>query len=139
MAKSLVYPQPIAAWFRYCLAITAVFNGFGALSFAPPVYRLMAGKLGLTSEVSDFSLWVIASWILIFGVGYAWLAIKGKPEPLFIAVAAACKLAIAFLFFYYWFIGELPLFSLIAGVGDLILAVIFLFTLFSNQASSRAI
>lgn len=139
MAESFLYPPPIAVWFRYCLAITSVFNGLGAISFAPPVYRSIAGILGLTGEVSDFSLWVIASWILIFGVGYAWLAIKAKPEKLFIAIAAACKIAIAFLFFYYWFIGELPPFALVAGLGDLVFAVIFIFWLFSNQTSSRTI
>jgi hypothetical protein len=50
------------------LVITAIFNLFGAISFAPPVYYPMADSLGLPKDIMPFGLWVIASWILIRSV-----------------------------------------------------------------------
>ncbi|MCU0571107.1 MAG: hypothetical protein MUF49_31650 [Oculatellaceae cyanobacterium Prado106] len=48
---------PIATWFRACLAIAALFNLCGALSFAPPLYNLVAPSLGLSNWLR---CWVIA-------------------------------------------------------------------------------
>ncbi|HAX79849.1 MAG TPA: hypothetical protein DCY88_29440 [Cyanobacteria bacterium UBA11372] len=127
MTESPAYHQPVARWFRYCLLIAAIFNLFGAISFAPPVYYAIADPLGFPKEGSSFGLWVISSWILIFGIGYAWLFIKPKPEKVFIAVAAGCKIAIATFFFIFWLTSDLPLISLFAGGGDLIFAIIFIF------------
>ncbi|OKH50502.1 hypothetical protein NIES2101_19440 [Calothrix sp. HK-06] len=75
----------------------AIFNLFGAINFAPPVYYWVGDTVELPQDASPFGLWVIASWIFLFGVGYAWLALKPKPERLFIAVAASCKLALTIL------------------------------------------
>ncbi|MEC4887783.1 MAG: hypothetical protein SAL70_41695 [Scytonema sp. PMC 1070.18] len=136
MITSPTDSQPVATWFRYCLLFTAIFNLFGAISFAPPVYNWVVNPLGLVNGTSPFSLWVIAFWILIFGVVYAWLAIKSQPEKLFIAVAAACKMASAILFFIYWFTGDLPLSSLFAGSGDFIFAILFIFWLFQTRQST---
>ncbi|MBD2465237.1 hypothetical protein H6G89_29950 [Oscillatoria sp. FACHB-1407] len=117
---------PIAPWFRYCLLLTAIFNVFGAISFAPPVYYSTADSFGLPTNVSPFSLWVIASWILIFGLGYAWLFINRTPENLFIAAAAACKFTIALFFFIFYFTGDLPLISFLVGCCDLLFSVMFI-------------
>ncbi|MGL5061608.1 MAG: hypothetical protein ACRC62_16690 [Microcoleus sp.] len=139
MTESQTSQQPVALWFRYCLSIAAIYNLFGAISFAPPVYYQVAESLGLPKEATPFCLWTIASWILIFGFGYAWLAVKPKPEYLFIAVAAACKLAIAIWFIIFWLTGDLPLISLFAGLGDLSFAAIFMFWLLQtskNQISA---
>ena len=133
MTESPAYQQPVARWFRYCLLITAIFNLFGAISFAPPVYYSMADTLGFPTEGNPFGLWVISAWILIFGLGYAWLFIKPKPETVFIAVAAGCKIAIALLFFIFWFAGDLPLISLFAGGGDLIFAILFIVWLWQTK------
>lgn len=133
MPESPVSHQPIPRLFRYCLVITALFNLFGSISFAPPVYYQMADILGLPKDTIPFGLWVISSWILIFGIGYAWLAIHPKPEHLFVAVAAACKVAIAIFFFIFWSTGELPLVALLTGCGDLLFAVVFIVWLFQTR------
>jgi hypothetical protein len=117
---------PIAIWFRVCLAIAALFNFCGALSFAPPLYDSVAPSLGLPTQVSSFGFWVLATWILIFGIAYAWLALNPQPQTLFVAVAAACKMAIAIFFFVFWFIGDLPIIALLAGSGDLLLGIAFI-------------
>ncbi|HEY9877979.1 MAG TPA: hypothetical protein V6D29_05960 [Leptolyngbyaceae cyanobacterium] len=133
MSQLLNGCQPIATWFRYCLSATAIFNLFGAISFAPPIYYRTADSLGFPKYESPFLLWVLASWILIFGLAYAWLAIKAKPEYLFVAVAAACKVAIALFLIGFYLSGDLPAISLFAAAGDLLFALIFIIWIFLSQ------
>ncbi|MEA5566734.1 MULTISPECIES: hypothetical protein [unclassified Anabaena] len=135
MNKSPVNQQPVAKWFRYCLLLTAIFNLFGAIRFAPPVYY--PADTVILPKDAIFVHWVIASWILILGVSYAWLAIKAKVENFFIAVAAAFKIAIAILFFAFCFRGDLPLTFLFGGFGDLFFAFAFIFWLFQTQQRSK--
>ncbi|MBD2499820.1 hypothetical protein [Anabaena azotica] len=52
-----------------------------------------------------------------------WLAFAAKPEPLFIAVVAAAKIAIAILFFTFWLLGELGLTFALSGCIDLFYAM----------------
>jgi hypothetical protein len=125
---------PIATWFRVCLAIAALFNLCGALSFAPPLYKLVAPSLGLPTLLSPFGFWVLASWILIFGIAYGWLALNPQPQTLFVAVAAFCKMAIATFFFIFWFTGDLPMLALLAGSGDLLLGIAFMVWLWGREA-----
>ncbi|WP_427160421.1 hypothetical protein ACQFX9_01685 [Aliinostoc sp. HNIBRCY26] len=130
MTTSPVNQKPVATWFRYCLFLTTIFNLFGAIRFAPPVYY-GANTVELPKD-AIFVHWVIASWIFILGAGYAWLAITAKPEKFFIAVAAACKIAIAILFFIFWFQGDLSFTFLLAGCGDLFFAFAFIFWLWQT-------
>lgn len=125
--------QPIATWFRYCLLLTAIFNLFGAISFAPPVYYSMADMLGLPTDVSPFFLWIIADWIFIFGAAYAWLSINPKPESFFVAVAAACKITLAIFSFLFWFTNDLPLTSVWVGGCDFLFGIVFIFWLFQTK------
>ncbi|TWH40034.1 hypothetical protein [Dulcicalothrix desertica] len=132
MPKFPLPEQSISTWFRYCLMAAAIFNLFGAISFAPPVYYRVGDTVKLPQDASPFGLWVIASWIFLFGVGYAWLALKPKPERLFIAVAASCKLALTILFVVFCSTGYLPSICLFAGLGDFIFAMAFIFWLFQT-------
>jgi hypothetical protein len=72
----------------------------------------------------------------MIGMRTRFLTFKSKPEKLFIAVASACKMARAILFFIYWFTGDLPLSSLFAGSGDFIFAILFIFWLFQTRQST---
>jgi hypothetical protein len=124
---------PFATWFRVCLAIAALFNFCGAFSFAPPFYDSVAPSLGLPTQISPFGFWVLATWILIFGIAYAWLALNPQPQKLFVTVAAACKMAIAIFFFIFWFIGDLPIIALLTGSGDLLLGIAFIVWLLQTR------
>ena len=132
MLKLPVPNQPISKWFQYCLVAAAIFNLFGAISFAPPVYYRVDDTVKLPQDASPFGLWVIASWIFLFGVGYALLALKPKPERLFIAVAASCKLALAILFTVFCSTGYLPSICLLGALGDFLFAMAFIFWLFQT-------
>jgi hypothetical protein len=115
-------------WFRYLLAATALLNLGGAIAFVPPIHS-SAESSGMPSA-HPFYLWTLSSWILIFGVGYFWMALTAKPERLFIAAAAAAKLAIAVLLFAFWRVGDLPLMALFVGCADLFFAIAFIYWLF---------
>ncbi|MBD2157038.1 hypothetical protein [Leptolyngbya sp. FACHB-16] len=124
---------PIATWFRVCLTIAALFNFCGTLSFMPPLYNSVAPSLGLPTQISPFGFWVLATWILIFGIAYAWLALNPQPQTLFVAVAAACKIAIAIFFFIFWFTDDLPIIALLIGSGDLFLGITFVVWLLQTR------
>ncbi len=116
------------SWFRFLLLATALLNLVGAIAFAPPISG--SGEISGLPQTHPFYLWTLSSWILLFGVAYFWLAITAKPERLFIAVAAAAKLAIAVLIFAFWMVGDLPSTMMFAGCGDLFFAIAFIYWLF---------
>lgn len=122
----------MANWFRYSLLTTAIMNLAGAVVFALPIYG--KGEIfGLPQNAHPLYLLIISSWILFFAVGYIWMALTAKPERLFIAVAAACKLAIAVFFFTFWIRGDLPLIIASAGSGDVLFAIAFIYWLFQTK------
>ncbi|HEY9652008.1 MAG TPA: hypothetical protein V6C95_15190 [Coleofasciculaceae cyanobacterium] len=118
-------------WFRYVLMATALLNLGGAIAFAPPIHS--SGEKPGLPQAHPFYLWTLSSWILILGVAYFWMALTAQPERLFIAVAAAAKLAIAFLLFAFWIVGELPLTAMFVGCADLFFAIAFIYWLFQTR------
>ncbi|HLO84489.1 MAG TPA: hypothetical protein VK203_05650 [Nostocaceae cyanobacterium] len=118
-------------WFRYCLFATAIMNFMGAVVFALPL--LGKGEIfKLPQNAHPFYLLIISAWIFIFGISYFWLALRAKPEPFYIAVVVACKVAIASLFLTFWLTGDIPLFTASAGFGDLFFALLFIYWLFQK-------
>lgn len=118
---------------RMVMSAAAVLNGLGAFIFTPAGTELRQIR-GLSLEGHPFYLWIIGSFILIFGFAYLWAGITGKADPLFISVGAAGKLAFFGLTVAYWILGELPVNVPLAAASDFILALIFIFWLFSTKA-----
>ncbi|MBD2156852.1 hypothetical protein [Leptolyngbya sp. FACHB-16] len=114
-------------WFRYCLYAAAFMNVMGSLAFIFPLVT-QSNPLSMP-EAHPLYLGTLSSWILIFGIAYAWMAFMQKPERLFIAVAAACKVAIAILFFVFWLAGDLSFLAASVGLGDLSFAIAFIYWL----------
>ncbi len=119
-------------WMRIVLSAAAVLNGLGAFIFTPAGTELRQFS-GLSLEGHPFYLWISGSFILIFGFAYLWAGMTGRADPLFIAVGAAGKLAFFGLTVAYWILGELPVNVPRAAVSDFILALIFIFWLFSAK------
>jgi hypothetical protein len=124
-------------WFRKALFATAVANVGGALIFAPPV-RFARELFGLPEAGHALYLWVISTWILAFGVGYLWLALTQRREWGFVAIAAAGKLAFAFLLAAHWLAGSLPFVAVLAGLWDLVLGVLFVIWLLRHRGDAAA-
>lgn len=112
-------------WMRSALFATAVMNLVGALAFTP-YGRAVRALAGLPDEAPAVYLATIGVFILTFGIAYAWTAIVGRADPLFIAVAASGKLAFFAVLTWYWVRGQLPGRAPLAGSGDLLFGLLFL-------------
>lgn len=117
---------------RLALLATAVMNVFGALLFVPSFSGLRE-FLGLPNASHGLYLWIIASWIFLFGVCYLWLGITGRRERLFLAIGATGKLSFVVLMFAYYLAGEIPLTTALASLSDLFFAAIFAFYLWKTR------
>jgi hypothetical protein len=66
----------MANWMRSVFFVSAVINVLGALMFAPSI---QFGRKWLGLEATNpVYLWVIASFILLFGIGYFYLSMTGS-------------------------------------------------------------
>jgi hypothetical protein len=117
---------------RSVFLITGVINMVGALFFVP---RVGFGRalLGLPVGAYPLYLWIIASWIFLFGVAYFYLAITGKPERLFVYVGAFGKLFFGLLLIGYWLNSDVSFWAVLAALTDISLSGIFLFWLYQTR------
>jgi hypothetical protein len=116
---------------RNALLATAAMNALGGFAFTPwgaPIRDLAA----LPSGAHPLYLMIIGVFVLLFGVGYLWTGLTGRADPLFIAIAAAGKLAFFGLLTAFWLAGELSLRAPLAAVGDLVFGTLFVAWLASD-------
>jgi hypothetical protein len=121
-------------FFRRALLATAAMNiaGFFALLPPFPVLRTLVG----VPEAPPLYGWLLASFILLFGLGYWRLASLPTPERLFLQVAAAGKASFALLLIAYWLAGELPIAAPLVGSPDLVFAAIFAARLHATRSDT---
>jgi hypothetical protein len=121
-------------WMRIALIATGVFNMFGTALFLPAFHSFRESN-GLPAESHPLYLWIIASWIFLFGLCYLWLGITGRNERLFLVVGAAGKLAFVFLMFAYYAAGQIPLNAALGSLADLLFAILFIVWLWQMRQS----
>jgi hypothetical protein len=109
---------------RNALFATAAMNLLAALMFLPPATGLRA-LAGLPPGEHALYLSTVAMFVTLFGVGYLWVAVANRPERLFITLSAAGKLAFFVLLVGLWSAGSVPATVPLAGVGDLVFALLF--------------
>jgi hypothetical protein len=119
------------AFFRRALLATAVMNigGFFALLPPLPAVRALVGM----PEAPPLYGWLVASWILFFGLGYLRLAYARTPERLFLQTCAAGKASFALLLIVFWWRGDLPFTAPLAGSPDLAFAALFVVRLYETR------
>lgn len=121
-------------FFRRALLATAAMNVAGFFALAPPLPALRA--LVGVPEAPPLYGWLLASFILFFGLGYWRLANSRREERLFLQVAAAGKATFALLLIAFWLAGDLPILAPLAGSPDLAFAAIFAARLYDTRASA---
>lgn len=114
----------LPTWMRAALLATAVMNVAGSAAFLPVAAPLRLA-LGLPDAGHPLFPATIASFILVFGVAYGWAGVTARADHLFIAVAAAGKLAFFGLLAGFWAVGDLPAAAPMAGMGDLVFGALF--------------
>ena len=124
--------SPLPTWMRRALLATAAMNAVGAITFTPwgaPIRDLAAMPPG----AHPVDLLVIGVFVLLFGVGYLWCGLTGRADPLFIAIAAAGKLAFFGLLLGFAVAGELSMRAPLAAVGDLVFGAMFVVWLLQRR------
>jgi hypothetical protein len=127
----------LPGWMRTALFATAAMNAGAAIVFSPPARGLRA-LAGLPPGEHPFYLATASMFVLLFGVGYLWLAVTGRADRLFIALAALGKLSFVGLVVALAVGGELPVRAALFGAGDLPFGLLFLKWLFAPEATDAA-
>ena len=120
---------------RPALWTAAFFNLCGTFLFAFPASRL--GQFaGLPPDAPAIYRGLTGLFVLLFGCAYAWLALQPTINRPLVAFGAIGKAAAFLLVVLLWLTGSAPLTSVYAIVGDLVLAVIFLWCLRDRRRMS---
>src|SRR5262245_6522422 len=107
---------------RWILLACGPLNLAGAISFSPP-FPAARAPLGLP-EPHPFYLWLIATWILAFGVAYFYQGWTGTANRAVLALGAVGKGSFGLLLTGMAAMKLLPPSAAAASALDLILAVI---------------
>jgi hypothetical protein len=109
---------------RRALWFSVVYNFGGAALYAFPSSAL--GRIaGLPSSVPPIYATLVALFVALFAVAYAWLAMQPEIDRPLVAFAAIGKAGAFTSFLILWLLGQYPGRGVLAGSGDLILAAIF--------------
>lgn len=114
----------LPVWMRGALFATAVMNILVAAAFAPSAGAVRA-LAGMPEAEQPIYLAIVGLFVMLFGVAYLWVAVTGRPERFFIAVAAAGKTGFVALLGVFWAGGTLPFRTFLAGTADLVFAILF--------------
>jgi hypothetical protein len=109
---------------RGALWVSVPFNLGAALLFVFPASPL--GQLaGLPVPVPPIYGTLLAFFVALFGVAYAWLACQPTINRPLVAFAAIGKAGVFAILALFWLFGEAPGRGVLLATGDLILAGIF--------------
>ena len=108
---------------RAILVASGPINAIGALIFAPP-FPFVRDLFGLPAGHALY-LWILSTWILVFGIAYWSMGRRGRVDRTFLAVGAAGKASFAIALFALAASGDIPVTACLVGVPDLGLAVVF--------------
>lgn len=122
-------------FFRRALLATAVMNVAGAAALAPPFPALR--RLVGVPEAPPIYGWLLALWILFFGIGYWRLAQADTEERLFLQITAAGKASFVFVLAAAWLAGMLPGTAPLAASPDLLFAALFVARLRQKSSTRR--
>lgn len=119
-------------FFRRALLATAVMNVGGAVALAPPFPTLR--QLVGVPEAPPLYGWLMALWILFFGIGYWRLAHARSEERLFLQITAAGKASFVFVLAAQWVAGAVPFVAPLSASPDLAFAALFVVRLWQTRA-----
>lgn len=128
-------PSPSEQNLRALLIASGPINALGALIFAPP-FPLVRQWFGLP-DGHVLYLWVLSSWILVFGIAYFSMGWTGRLDRTFLAVGAAGKTSFSLALMALAAAGDLDPLAVVVGLPDLAMAAVFTAWLLATQESTR--
>jgi hypothetical protein len=121
---------------RRALAISVVYNLGGALLFAFP--SSLVGRLaGFPILVAPIYSTLLAFFVTLFAGAYAWLARQPYIDRPLVAFSAIGKAGAFSVILVFWLFGQGSGRGVVAAVGDLVLAGIFVWWLLGAQEDGR--
>jgi hypothetical protein len=125
--------EPLPSWMRRALYATAIMNVLAALGFLPGAGAVRA-LAGLPPDGQPLYLLTVALFVGLFGLGYLAAAVTGRPDRVFLGVAAAGKIGFFSLLLAFWLAGSVPLQAPVLGSADLAFGSLFVIWLFGSRA-----
>lgn len=116
---------------RGALIASAVMNIAAALIFAFP--DSLGQLAGLPTPVPHIYTTLLAVFVMLFGIAYAWLARQPIIDRPLVAFSALGKAAVFSTILAFWILGDLSSRSVLAAIGDLIFAAIFAWWLIGSR------
>lgn len=120
---------------RALLIASGPINAVGALVFAPP-FPLVRQWFGLP-DGHVLYLWVLSSWILVFGIAYFSMGWTGRIDRTFLAVGAAGKTSFGLALIALVAAGDLDPLAVVVGLPDLAIAAVFASWLLHTREATR--
>jgi hypothetical protein len=108
---------------RGALMASAVMNTGAALLFAFP--DSLGELAGMPKPVPRIYTTLLAVFVMLFGVAYAWLSRQPVIDRPLVALSALGKMGVFTVILVFWILGDLGGRSVVGAVGDLVFAVIF--------------
>ena len=124
--------EPLPSWMRRALYTTAIMNVLAALGFLPGAGAVRA-LAGLPQDGQPLYLLTVALFVGLFGLGYLAAAVTGRPDRVFLGVAAAGKIGFFTLLLGFWLAGSLPLQAPVLGSADLFFGTLFVMWLLGSR------
>jgi len=125
--------EPLPSWMRRALYATAIMNVLAALGFLPGAGAVRA-LAGLPQDGQPLYLLTVALFVGLFGLGYLAAAVTGRPDRVFLGVAAAGKIGFFSLLLAFWLAGSVPLQAPVLGSADLAFGSLFVIWLLGSRA-----
>ena len=122
-------------WFRRALMATGVMNFAGFVAFLPP-FPYLRRFAGFPEAENPFYGWLIALWILFFGIAYLRLAVARTLDRTTVGLGAAGKASFFLVLIACGLQGQLPVTTALGGVPDLLFAILFILWLFRGREES---
>jgi hypothetical protein len=118
---------------RRALVATAIMNVLAALGFLPGAGAVRA-LAGLPQDGQPLYLLTVALFVGLFGLGYLAAGVTGRPDRVFLGVAAAGKIGFFTLLLGFWIAGSVPLQAPMLGSADLLFGTLFVIWLLGSRS-----
>jgi len=115
-------------YYKYLFIIGAIWNWAASLPFILIVLTNPNMLLAFGLDVPPSLIWVqiFLACVFLFGIGYFLVGREIEDNHAVALIGALAKIVVFIAFVYYFAIGDVPLFLVLLGTGDLIFAILFL-------------
>ena len=115
-------------YYKYLFIIGALWNWVAAGPFIIIVLTNPNMLLAFGLAVPPSLIWVqlFLACVFYFGIGYFLVGRDIENNHGIVLIGALAKIVVFIAFVYYFTVGDLPLFLVLLGTGDLIFAILFL-------------